>query len=188
MIDEHMEALFHLVGPEVGDGDRRRWEATVVLPIGMAAWRDLEAAHPEGGEPLHRAAFELVRPNLAGVPTSVRFLKVSRIVVETVIGVVSGAKERTGISTTYWLTGEGPLDADALATRLPRATHAVARLRESGGRTILVHGFLHDYAPDDRRVDWEESRRPAEPSHRLLTVEGGFHPPTGAKVATRQDT
>ena len=179
MIDEHMDARFHLVGPEVEADDPRRWEATVLIPVGMDAWGRLKAAHPGGGEALHRAAFEHVRPQLAGAPTSVQFFKVTRIVVETLIGTVAGMPHRTSHSPTYWLAGEGPLDADAFAARFPAATHAVDHLRATGGRKILVHGFLHDFGPHDRRVDWEESRRPAEPSHRLLTVEGGYHPPPG---------
>ena len=88
-------------------------------------------------------------------------------------------QETSHHSPTYWLAGEGPLDAEGLARRFPRATHAIDHLRATGGRKILVDGFLHDLGPHDRRVDWEEARRPAEPSHRLLTVEGGFHPPIG---------
>jgi len=67
-----------------------------------------------------------------------------------------------------------------VAEAFPKATHAVEHLRETGERVILVNGFLHEFGPHDHRVDWEEARRRAEPSHRLLTVEGGFHPPIDA--------
>jgi hypothetical protein len=181
MIDEHIDARFHLLGPEVHDGGLpRRWEATVILPIAMDAWHRLEAEHPGPRQDLHRAAFEHLRPRLGGVPTSVHFLKVARIVIDTIIGRIASMQERTELGPTYWLAGEGPLDADGLAGRFPRATQAIDQLRASGGRKILVHGTLHDFGLNDRRVDWEEGRRPAEPSHRLLTVEGGYHPPLGA--------
>ena len=179
MIDEHFCARFHVLGTEVGGGDTRRFEATVIIPIALDEWRGLEATHPERGEALYRAAFELARPHLAGVPTSVQFFKVLRIVVDTVIGRISTMQEMSNHSPTYWLAGEGPLDAEGLAKRFPRATHAIDHLKATGGRKILVDGFLHDFGPHDLRVDWEEARRPAEPSHRLLTVEGGFHPSIG---------
>ena len=55
MIDEHYCARFHVLGTEVGGGDTRRWEATVIIPIALDHWRGLEETHPEGGEALHRA-------------------------------------------------------------------------------------------------------------------------------------
>jgi hypothetical protein len=181
MIDEHIDARFHLLGPEVHDGGLpRRWEATVLLPIAMDTWGRLGAEHPGPREDLHRAAFEHLRPRLGGAPTSVHFLKVARVAVDTIIGRITGTVERTELGPTYWLAGEGPLDADGLAGRFPGAGRAIDQLRASGGRKILVAGTLHDFGPHDRRVAWEEARRPAEPSHRLLTVEGGYHPPPGA--------
>ena len=180
MIDEHIDARFHLLGSEVHDGGRpRRWEATVLLPIAIDAWDRLKAEHPGPREDLHRAAFEHLRPRLGGAPTSVHFFRVARIVVDTVLGRIASMQERTELGPTYWLSGEGPLDADGLARRFPGATQAIDQLRASGGRKILVDGTLHDFGPHDRRVAWEEERRPAEPSHRLLTVEGGYHPPEG---------
>jgi hypothetical protein len=151
----------------------------VILPIALGDWDRLKAEHPGAGEPLHRAAFEHARPHLSGVPTSVQFLKVDRIVIDTIIGRIASTQDRTRLGPTYWLCGEGPLDADGLAARFPRASQAIEQLRASGGRKILVHGTLHDFGPHDRRVDWEETRRRPEPSHRLLTVEGGYHPPEG---------
>jgi len=180
MIDEHIDAHFHLVGPEVRGGrPPRSWEATVILPIALDAWDRLKAEHSGPSEALHRAAFEHVRSHLGGVPTSVRFVKVARILIDTVIGRIASTQERTELGPTYWLAGEGPLDADGLAGRFPGAGRAIDQLRASGGRKILVHGTLHDFGQHDRRVDWEEGRRAAEPSHRLLTVEGGYHPPEG---------
>ena len=39
MIDEHFCARFHVLGTEVGGGDTRRWEATVIIPLALDAWR-----------------------------------------------------------------------------------------------------------------------------------------------------
>jgi hypothetical protein len=180
MIDEHIDARFHLVGPGVEHDDpRRRWEATVILPIALEDWDRLKAEHPGAGEALYRAAFEHVRPHLGGVPTSVQFLKVARILIDTIIGRIASTQERTNLGPTYWLAGEGPLDADGLSERFPKAMHALEQVRATGGRKILVHGILHDFGPHDRRVAWEEAWRSGEPSHRLLTMEGGYHPPLG---------
>ena len=182
MIDEHMCARFRFVVAGAGDRDPRRWDETVVVPIAMETWGDLRASLPQGGDDaaLHRAAFERLRPRLLGVPSTVQFYKVTRYVIETAIGPIASDQKKSQPSPVYWLGGHGPLDADALGALMPRATHAIDHLRETHGRVIIVHGLLHHFGPHDRRVDWEEARAPAEPSHRLLTVEGGFHPPVGA--------
>jgi len=179
MIDEHICVRFHLIGQEVEGAPGRHWEETVVVPLSMETWDGLRAGLGDhgGAEAHRRAAFEHVRPQLAGEPISVQFFRVTRIVVDTVIGKVGSGRKKSDYSPIHWLTGKGPYDADAVAEAFPTATHAVEHLRETDERVILVNGFLHEFGPDDHRVDWEEAHRRAEPSHRLLTVEGGFHPP-----------
>jgi len=164
MIDEHVDARFHLLGPEVRDGGLpRRWEATVILPIAMDEWHRLEAEHPGHREALHRAAFEFARPDLAGVPTSVHFLKVARIIIDTILGRIASTHERTDLGPTYWLAGEGPLDADALEARFPKATKAIEQLRASGGRKILSTARCTTSA---RTIAGSTGRRPGGRSSR----------------------